>query len=176
MKRITGVLFASLLFAGAASTLSAQQSIYMFVDSIRGDQVTPHDREFKLNSYSSALMNAISVGSASTGAAAGRASSSPVKISMRANPASTAAFFRHVAAGTRLPSIEIRFYNSTRMFSKTVFENAYLTNIATEAADETQQEIEFVYSRVKWFASPDASGLTPPVQTGCWDFALARGC
>ena len=86
-------------------------------------------------------------------------------------------YFRYVAAGTKMPSIEIRLYNATnRMFYKTVFENAYFTNVATEGADEAHQQVEFVYSRVKWFAPPDPAGLTAPIQAGCWDLALAKSC
>jgi len=82
-----------------------------------------------------------------------------------------------VAAGTRLPSIEIRLYNSSnRMFYKTVFENVYLTSVAIEGSDEAQQQIEFLYSRVKWFAPTDPAGLNAPVQVACWDLAQARGC
>jgi type VI protein secretion system component Hcp len=176
MRSVTRVWFALLVVAATSSTLSAQQSIYMLVDSIRGDQPAPHDREFKLNSFSSATTNTISTGSTTIGAATGKSSFSPVKVSMRSNAASSASFFRSVAAGAKLPSIEIRLYNSTRMFSKTVFENVYLTNVSSEVSDEAQQQIEFVYSRVKWFASPDPAGLNPPVQVGCWDVASAKGC
>lgn len=176
MRRVTRVWFALLVFAATSSTLSAQQSIYMLVDSIRGDQPAPHDREFKLNSFSSATTNTIGTGSTTFGVAAGKASFSPVKVSMRTNVASSPSFFRSVAAGTKLPSIEIRLYNSTRMFNKTVFENVYLTNVSSEVSDEAQQQIEFVFSRVRWFASPDAAGLNPPVQVGCWDLALGKAC
>ena len=176
MRRITGVWFALLLVAVISSTLSAQQSIYMMVESIKGDQPAPHDGEFKLNSFSSASENTATVGGV-TGVTAGRATFSPVKVSMRFHALSSPSFYRNVAAGTKLPSIEIRLYNaSNRMFSKTVFENVFLTKVATEASDEGLQQIEFVYSRVKWFAPPDPTGLSAPVQVGCWDLALARGC
>ena len=179
MRRVSAALFALLLSAATSSTLSAQQSVYMLVDSIRGDQLAPHDREFKLNSFSSALTNsATTTTTAGTDRATmGKVNASPVKVSMRFHAASNASFSRSVAAGTRMPSIEIRLYNaSNRMFYKTVFENVYFTNVATEGADEALQQIEFVYSKVKWFAPPDPAGLNAPVQAGCWDLALAARC
>lgn len=177
MRRVSAAWFALMLFAATSSTLSAQQSIYMLVDSIRGDQPAPHDREFKLNSFSSASANAATISGATAGVATGKATFTPVKVSMRFQALSSAIFYRNVAAGTRLPAIEIRFYNSSnRMFYKTVFENVLLTSVATEAADEALQQIEFAYSRVRWFAPPDAAGLNPPAQVGCWDLAMGRGC
>lgn len=176
MRRVSAVWTALLLSAAFSTTLSAQQSVYMFVDSIRGDQPAPHDREFKLNSFSSALANTTSIGGA-TGMTVGKVTVSPVKVSMRFHAASNASFSRSVAAGTRMPSVEVRLYNATnRMFYKTVFENVYFTNVATEGADEALQQVEFVYSRVKWFAPPDPAGLNAPVQAGCWDLALAKSC
>jgi type VI protein secretion system component Hcp len=177
MRKVSAVWLALLLFAATSSTLSAQQGIYMLVDEIRGDQPAPHDREFKLNSFSSASANSASISSATSGVTVGKATFSPVKVSMRFQPLSSASFYRSVAAGTRLPAIEIRLYNATnRMFYKTVFENVFLTNVATEASDEALQQIEFVYSRAKWFASSDAAGLNAPVQVGCWDLTLGRSC
>ena len=177
MRRVSAVWFALLLFAATASTLSAQQSIYMLVDPITGVEPAPHVGEFKLSSFSSASANSASISSATSGVTAGKATFSPVKVSMRFQAASSASFYRSVAAGTRLPSIEIRLYNATnRMFYKTVFENVFLTNVSTEGSDEALQQIEFVYSRVKWFASSDPAGLNAPVQVGCWDLTLARSC
>ena len=177
MRRVSAVWVALLLSAAASSTLSAQQSVYMFVDSIRGDQPAPHDREFKLNSFSSALTNTTSTSGATSGVAIGKAAFSPVKVSMRFHAASNAAFSRSVAAGTKMPSVEIRLYNaSNRMFYKTVFDNVYFTNVATEGSDEAVQQIEFVYSKVKWFAPPDPAGLNAPVQVGCWDLTLVKSC
>ena len=178
MRRVSAVLIVSLLSVATASTLSAQQSVYMLVDSIRGDQPAPHDREFKLNSFSSALANTTSTTSgATTGVTIGKAAFSPVKVSMRFHGTSNAAFSRSVAAGARMPSVEIRLYNSSnRMFYKTVFENVYFTNLATEGADEALQQVEFVYTRAKWFASPDPAGLKDPVQVGCWDMATNKSC
>jgi len=98
-------------------------------------------------------------------------------VSMRFHAASNASISRYVAAGTKMPSVEIRLYNaSNRMFYKTVFENVYFTNVATEGADEAHQQVEFVYSKVKWFAPPDPAGLNAPVQAGCWDLTLAKSC
>jgi type VI protein secretion system component Hcp len=148
----------------------------MLVDSIRGDQVAPHDREFRVNSFSSGLSNTTSVTTGATGIAVGKASFSPVKVSMRFHAASNAAFSRSVAAASKMPSVEIRLYNSTRMFYKWVFENVYFTSVATEGADDASQQVEFVYTRVKWFAPPDPAGLNAPVQAGCWDLATAKAC
>jgi type VI protein secretion system component Hcp len=175
MRRVSAVWFALLLFAATSSTLSAQQSIYMLVDPITGDQPAPHVGEFKLNSFSSASANTATFGA--TGVTTGKATFSPVKVSMRFQAGSSASFSRSVAAGTRLPAIEIRLYNATnRMFYKTVFENVFLTNVATEGSDEALQQIEFVYSRVKWFAPSDPAGLNAPVQVGCWDLTVAKSC
>ena len=175
MKRVSAACFTLLLSICVPSSLFAQQSVYMLVDSIRGDQPSPHDREFKLSSFSSGVTNTVTFGS--MGLTAGKAVFSPVKISMRLHPASSASFHRGVAAGSRLPSIEVRLYSSTnRIFYKTVYENAVLTNVSTEGSDEAQLQVEFVYTRVKWFASSDLAGTTPPVQIGCWDVALIRGC
>ena len=177
MIRVSAVWTVLVLSAAFSSTLSAQQSVYMFVDSIRGDQPAPHDREFKLNSFSSALANTTGIGGATTGITVGKVAASPVKVSMRFHAASNASISRYVAAGTKMPSVEIRLYNaSNRMFYKTIFENVYFTNVATEGADEALQQVEFVYTRVKWFAPPDPAGLNAPVQAGCWDLALAKSC
>jgi type VI protein secretion system component Hcp len=111
MRRVSAVWFALLLVAATSSTLSAQQSIYMLVESITGDQPAPHAGEFKLNSFSSASANSVSISSVTSGATTGKATFSPVKVSMRFQAASSASFYRSVAAGTRLPSIEIRLYN-----------------------------------------------------------------
>ena len=177
MRRVSAVWFALLLFAATSSTLSAQQSIYMLVDSIRGDQTASHDREFKLNSFSSASANTATIGGATGATTTGKATFPPVKVSMRFHAASNASFYRHVAAGTRLPAIEIRLYNATnRMFYKTVYETVFLTSVTTEGSDEALQQIEFVYSKVKWFAPTDPAGLNAPVQVGCWDLAQVRSC
>jgi type VI protein secretion system component Hcp len=176
MRGLSAVCFTLLLFAATSSTLPAQQSIYMLVDSIRGDQPAPHDREFKLNSFSSASTSSTTISSATAGGI-GRATFAPVKVSMRFHPASSATFNRFLAAGKSLPSVEVRLYNSSnRMFYKTVYENVYLTNLATEGADEAQQQIEFVFTKVKWFAPSDPAGLNAPVQSGCWDLAQNRTC
>ena len=177
MRRVSAVWMAVLFIAATSSTVSAQQSIYMLVETIGGDQAGAHRGEFKLNSFSSASANATTIGSVAMGSGTGKATFSPVKVSMRFHAPSSASFYRSVAAGTKLPSIEIRLHNaSDAMFYKTVYENVYLTNIATEGADEAVQQLEFVYSRVKWFASPDPAGLKPPVQVACWDVTLVRGC
>lgn len=177
MRRVSGVLFAVLLFAASGSTLSAQQSIYMMVDSIKGDQVAPHDREFKLNAVSFGSTNASSITSATTGMGTGKAVFGPVKVSMRFHPQSFGSFNKHLAAGTKLPSVEIRYYNSTnKVFYKTVFESVYLSSVATAGADEAFEELEFNYSKAKWFASPDPAGLNPPLQTACWDITLNKSC
>ena len=177
LKRISGVWCALLLLAAASSTVSAQQSVYMLMDPIRGDQPAPHDREFKLSSFSSSSMTTVSPNSVAGDMTAAKPTFSSVKVSMRYHAASGPLFRRAIAAGTKLPSVEIRHYNSTnRLLYKTVFENVYLTSVATEAADEAQEMIEFVYSRVRWFAPIDAAGLTVPVQGACWDVALVKIC
>ena len=176
MRRVSGVLFALVFFAATASTLSAQQSIYMLVDSIKGDQVAPHDREFKLNAVSFGSTNTSSISTSTTGMTAGKAAFGPVKVSMRFHPQSFGSFNKHLAAGTKLPSIEIRHYNSTnKVFYKTVFEGVYLLSVATAASDESVEEFEFTYSRVKWSATPDPAGLNP-LQTSCWDILLLKSC
>ena len=156
--------------------LSAQQSVYMMVDSINGDQVAPHNREFKLNSFSFATTNSMTISTATGGAGASKAAFGAVKISMRLNAATTPAFHKHLVAGTRLPSIEIRLYNATnRVFYKTVFESAYLTSITTEGADESVQTIEFVYIRARWVMPADpAAGASE--KSACWDIVLNRSC
>jgi type VI secretion system secreted protein Hcp len=175
MRTVTQSL-AVLLVAVLSSSLSAQQSIYMMVDPIKGDQAAPHAGEFKLNSFSAASANSVALGSATTGLAAGKASFSPVKVSLPFTATSSPLFSKSLASGAVLPSIEIRFYNSTRMFYKTVYENVYLTNVATEGSDVGTQEIDFIFSRVRWFAPSDPAGLTAPVQVGCWDVTLSKGC
>jgi type VI protein secretion system component Hcp len=173
MKRVRGVWFTLLVCAATASSLSAQQSIYMMVDSIAGDQAAPHKGEFRVNSVSFAASNTTTIGTGSTGIAAGKAVLGPVSVSMRFNAGSTPKFFKNVIGGVKLPSIEIRHYSSTgQMTYKTVFENVFLSKVAMEASDEAVQQIDFTYMRVKWFAPPDAAGVAPPVQVGCWDIAL----
>ena len=177
MRRISAVCLALVLVAATSSTLSAQQSIYMLVDSIRGDQTAPHNREFKLSSFSSASSNPTTISSATSGVATGKTAFSPVKVSMRFHAPSSGAFNRSLALGTKLPSIEIRHYNAANaMFYKTVYENVFLTSVSSEGSDEAQQQIEFVFMKVKWFASPDASGATAPAQIGCWDLVMYRTC
>ena len=167
MRRVSAVCFALLLFAATSSALSAQQSIYMLADTIRGDQPAPHDREFKLNSFSSGAEKIVTIGSATTGT--GKTMFPPVQVTMNFSPVSSPSFYRNLTAGTKLASVEIRFYNSARMYYKTVFENVYLTKVGTAGSDQASQEIDFVYSRVKWFAPTDVAGLTGPVLAGCWD-------
>lgn len=175
MRRVSAVLFAASLSAAISSTLSAQQSIYMLVDSIKGDQPAPHDREFKLSAVSFASTNASSVASASTGTVTGKAVFAPVKVSMRFHPQSFGSFNKHLAAGTKLPSIEIRHYNSTnKLLYKTVFESVYLSSVATAGSDEAVEELEFNYLKVKWFASNDP--VSPPQQVACWDIVQNRSC
>lgn len=175
MGRVTRVWFALLGFAATSSSLSAQQSVYMLVDPIKGDQAAPHTLEFKLNSFSSDVQNSVTISSA-TGTAIGKASLNRVTVSMGFNAVASPSFNKSLAAGTRLPSIEVRFYNSTRMFYKTVFENVYLTRVLTEGSDTATQQIEFAYVRAKWFAPTDAAGLNTPVQIGCWDQSLNTSC
>jgi type VI protein secretion system component Hcp len=176
MRRFSPVLFILLLLAAASSKASAQQSIYMVLDSIKGDQPAPHANEFRLTSYSASASNSTSMLSG-TGMSAGKASFGPVKASMRFVPLSNGSLHRLMALGSRLGTVEIRFYNSTnRVFYRTVYESAFLTNLAMDAADEAQQQMEFNYSKVTWYASPDASGAVAPVKIGCWDIAAYRSC
>ena len=177
MRRVSAVVFAALLSAAISSTLSAQQSIYMLVDSIKGDQVAPHDKEFKVNAVSFGGTNTASISSTSTGTTAGKAAFGPVKVSMRFQPQSFGLFNRHLAAGTKLPSIEIRHYNSTnKVFYKTVFENVYLSSVTTAASDDGVEEVEFNYGKVRWFATSDPAGLNPLLQTSCWDITMYKSC
>ena len=166
-----------LLIGATAATLSAQQSIYMTVDPIKGDQPAPHAGEFRLNSFAAAATSAATTGATGTGLTVSKPEFSAVQVSMRYNPLASASFYQSIAAGTRLPSIEIRFYNSTnRLVSKTIFENVLLTKVTTEGSDEAQQTLEFVYSKSRWFAPTDAAGQTAPVQVACWDQASATRC
>ena len=175
MKRVSKMWIALALVFASASTLSAQQSVYMLVEGINGDQPAPHAREFKLNSVVSAATNTTSL--SSTGLSAGRSAFAPVRVSMSFHGATTPLFYRALATGIKIPAIEVRFYNSmNRMFYKTVYGNALITGVSTQAADDAAQEVEFVYSTVRWFASPDASGSTAPAQISCWDIAAARAC
>jgi type VI protein secretion system component Hcp len=177
MRRAQTVWLTILLSVATSSTLSAQQSIYMLVDSIKGAEPAPHTGEFKLNDFSFGTTNPISLSTSTSGGSVGKAAFSPVKVSMRFNAPTSPSFYRHAAAGMRLPSIEIRLYNSSgKMFYKTVFENVILTSLQLQGADEAMQTMEFVYSRVKWFAPPDAAGLNPPQQLGCWDIATNARC
>jgi type VI protein secretion system component Hcp len=179
LRKIPAVSFAVLFSVLASSTLAAQTSIYMTVDAIPGDQtVAPHMGEFKINSASVGMLNTISLslsGSA-TGYAAGKATYEPVKIQMQLNPLASSKFALDLTAGTKIASVEVRFYNSTRLYYKTVFENAYLTSISTDASDAPVQNLEFTYSRARWFAPTDAAGLTAPVQVACWDLATNTKC
>ena len=176
MRRLSAVLFSLFLVAATSSKLSAQQSIYMVLDSVRGDQPAPHTNEFKLTSYSAGASNATSMTS-TTGLTAGKASFAPVQVSMRFVPLSSGSLHRLMALGSRLTSVEIRFYNSTnRMFFRTVYENVFLAKLATDAADEAQQQIEFNYAKVTWYSSPDATGAIAPAKVGCWDIAAYRAC
>ncbi len=176
MKRVSGVWFTILLLAATGSTLSAQQGIYMLVDPIVGDQVQiPHKGEFKLNSFSFSVVNTSTPISGSL--SVGKATFQGVKVSMRLHGASVATFSKNLIAGTKLTAIEIRHYNATNvMVYKTVFEGLLLTNVAMEGSDETVEQLEFIYSRMKWFAPPDPAGLQPPAQLGCWDVLLNRAC
>ena len=174
MRKFAAAFSTALLVATGASTVSAQQGPYMVVSQLPGDQPAPHTGEFKLTSFSHAAASPVSF---STGAtpSVGKVAFSPVKISMRFHGTSHAMFNKMLTAGTRLPSIEIRLYNSTnRMYQKTVYEDVFITNVANEVSDEGVQNIEFVFVRVKWFASPDATGVPAPTQVASWDVALAR--
>ena len=175
MKRISAMWFAMALVVASASTVSAQQGTYMLVEGINGDQVAPHAREFKVNSVISAATVAMTL--SSTGLAAGKATFAPVKVSMPFHGPTNPLFYRSLVTGMKIPAIEVRFYNSmNRMFYKTVYGNALVTGVSTQAADDAAQEVDFVYTTVRWFASPDASGSTAPAQIGCWDIAAARAC
>ena len=68
MSRVTRACFALSIFVATSSTLSAQQSIYMLVDPIKGVEPAPHSGEFKLNSFSSASANSVSISSVTSGA------------------------------------------------------------------------------------------------------------
>jgi len=168
MRRAIAVWSTLFLVAAASSKVAAQQSVYLVVDSVKGDQPAPHDGEFRLNSFAYASTNATSITSVSGGMSAGKASFGPVQVAMHFTPGSIAAFQRLLAMGRRVPSVEVRLYNSGRLYAKTVFENAFVTSVKTEGSDDINQEIEFVYGRIKWFAA-DASGTIASSPTGCWD-------
>jgi len=155
LRRASPVWFALLLSAAASSTVSAQQSTYMMVDAITGDQVAPHQGEFKLSGFSLGFANTVSLYGTLSGSGVGKATFVPVKVTMHFDSFASPAFYRNLAMGTKMASVEIRFYNLTRMFYKTVFENVYLTNVSTNASDDASQEIEFAYSRVRWLAPTD---------------------
>ena len=175
MRRRSALFFAVLLVAATSSRVAAQQNAFLFIDGIKGDQVAPHDSEFKLNSFSYNFTNTVST-SATAGMTAGKASLGPLKVSMHFPLAAHPLFQKNLALGTKLNSVEVRLFNSGRMFYKMIFDNAFVTSVSTGGADEVSQDVEFAYSRVRWFSSPDISGATPPVQIACWDMALARTC
>jgi type VI protein secretion system component Hcp len=135
--------------------------------------VAPHDGEFKVNSFSYGATNTASVTTGTTGLSAGKISFGPLKISMFFTPAANFPFHRAAALATPLSSVEIRQFNSTRLYYKTVFENALITSITTEGSDGTSQNIEFTYGRVRWFTA-DATGNATPA--GCFDIALNKTC
>jgi Hemolysin-coregulated protein (uncharacterized) len=148
----------------------------MTVDAIQGDQtVAPHIGEFKLNSASMGFQ-ALTSSLSSTGTSVGKATYAPVKIQMHLNGLLSPKLSTYLAMATRVPTVEIRLYNSTKMYYKTVFENVFFTNVSTESADDGVQNIEFAYGRVRWFAPTDLAGLTAPVQVGCWDVMLYAKC
>jgi hypothetical protein len=149
----------------------------MVVDSIRGLEPAPHMGEFRLNSFSAGASNSSSLASGRTDMTAGKATFAPAKVSLRLPPAASGQFYRHLAAGTRLPSLEIRFYNSgNRVFYRLLYESVQLTSVGTEASDEAQLQVEFSYSKARWFAPPDPAGMTTPVQVACWDIAANKVC
>lgn len=174
MRRRSTLFSALLLIAVSSSGLAAQQTAYMFVDAIRGDQPAPHDTEFKLRSFVYASTNSASL-SGTTGMTAGKGVFGPLKVSMGFPLMAHPAFQKALALGTKFNTVEVRLYNSGRIYYKTVFEGVFVTGVATEGADEMSQNVEFAYGRVKWLASPDG-GATAPVQIGCWDITLYRAC
>jgi len=176
LKRFSGFLCAALLVAVTAPTLSAQQTLYMWTDAAIGDQGGIHVGEFKLKGFSNSVTNEVMLSSTSLNV--GKASFAPAKVSMTMPQAASASFYKSIGMGTRLATLEIRLYNNStnRMFYKTVYENVYLTKVGVEGADENVQQLEFIYQRVRFFASPDATGATPPAQIGCWDVLLVKIC
>jgi type VI secretion system Hcp family effector len=177
LRKIPAVWFAVLFSVVTSSTLAAQTSIYMTVDGIPGDQTAaPHGGEFMLSSASMGMQNTATLSGAASGYAVGKATHAPVKVQMHFKALASPKFSLDLVTGTRVPSVEIRLYKSTGLFYKTVFENVYVTSVSTDASDDPVQSVEFVYSRVRWFASPDAAGLTAPVQVACWDVATNAKC
>ena len=174
MNKLSAAFLALMISAAISSDLPAQGTLYMHVESVPGDQPRPHEGEFRLNSYAAAATNSVTVGG--TGLTSGKASFVPAKAWMKLSPASSASFHRAVATGSRLPFIEVRFYNSSgQMYYKTVYEDVFISGVSTEAAaDDVVQQLEFIGTRIKWFASPDASRA--PTQAGCWDVAANRSC
>jgi type VI protein secretion system component Hcp len=175
MRRCSALFSSLLLVAATSSVAAAQQTVYMVVDQIRGDQPAPHDTEFKLNSYAYNSNNTVST-SATAGMTAGKPTFGPLKVSMRFPLLAHPLFQKTLALGTRLNFVEVRLYNSGRLYYKTVFENVFVTSVSTAGADDVLQEVEFAYGRVRWLGSNDVSGATVPAQIGCWDLTLAKAC
>jgi len=174
MKGRSALCIALLLVAAISSSVSAQQSAYLYIDAIKGDAPAPHDGEFKLNSFTYGASAPTSTALRTTGMAVGRPTFGPLKVSMRFPITAHPSFVRNLAEGTRLSSIELRLYNAGKQYYKMVFDNVSVSSVSTEGGDELSQELEFTYARVRWFAQSDAS--TPPAQIGCWDTTLLKSC
>src|SRR6476620_4572447 len=173
MKRVAGVSFVALLLCATAVSLSAQQAAYLKVSGLTPNPTaTVHAGELKLSSFENAGMNgATGSMSATTGATAGNASFSNIKVTLPLDPATVGLFWQKMAAGTRLDSADIRLYNSAgRVFYKTALQDVRVGSVSTAGGDDASTAIEFSFSRIIWFA-PSPKDPTQLVAVASWDIA-----
>jgi type VI protein secretion system component Hcp len=170
MKRIAGAWFVLLLVSGTAVSLSAQQSAYLKVSGLNPNPGAGiHAGELRLSAFENAGMNSGTTSLATTGAGAGKASFTNVKVALPLDPATVGWFWMKMAQGAHLDSAEIRLYNSAgKMFYKTLLQNVMVASVSTVGGDDASTSLEFNFSRIVWFG-PSPRDPTQLVALAGWD-------
>lgn len=169
MKQMSDAWFVPLLVAATAVSLSAQQTPYLTVNGIKGNQTgLVHVGQFKLTGFENAGTNPAIVGGV-TGLSAGKVSFSKIRVSLPLDPPTMGLFWMRMAQGTHIPSAEIGVYDSAdKLFYKIELNDVMVDAISTSGADGVNASIDFVFGRIKWWgASPTAP--TQFVVIGSWD-------
>jgi type VI protein secretion system component Hcp len=174
MKRFAGVSFVVLLVCATAGSLSAQQAAYLKVAGLNPNpSAGVHAGELKLSSFENAGMNGTTISTAMTGAGAGKASFSNIKVTLPLDPATVGWFWQKMAAGARVDSAEIRLYNSAgKLFYKTALQDVRIAAVATAGGDDANTSIEFTFARIIWFG-PSPRDPSQLVAVAGWDVAKA---
>jgi type VI secretion system secreted protein Hcp len=139
--------------------------IFMKIDGVPGESTASgHEGEIDLSSFSFGVENPTTIGSATGGAGAGKASFKEFTITKHTDKSSTT-FFKNCCSGTHYPNVVITLRkaggesgSSGREFLVYKFETVFTTKIDWSGPGDEgpEEEISFVYGKIEiTYTAPD---------------------